>query len=142
MFVHSLAGDKVEFLPKVPRRGNADGPGGREGSSTSHRLAIIGMFYVVEMVGGGDHLPSQMCVVSVLVLPHVQQQGKLRVVPISLPHALSGDVHLKGWNFSHQPDVHALIHVDSITARVMLVPHHDKAFRDSQMCVLPVWKSR
>ena len=137
---HSFSGDHIEYLPKVQRRGNRDGPGGREGSSTSHKLATLGMFYLVRMVGASGTTgprPSTLILASVLCLPQVGQASGCRVVG-----TVRQDVHLEGWDHVHNTNKHTLIHVDSITGRVMLVPHYEERLRGTQMCVVPMWKAR
>ena len=137
---NSLPGDHIEFLPKVRRRGNRDGPGGREGSSTSHKLATLCMFYLVRMVGAtgeGGERPATLILASVLPLPQVGQASGCRVVG-----TVRRDVHLDGWDHVHNTTRHTLIHVDSIAGRVMLAPHYDETLRESQMCVLPMWAAR
>ena len=136
----SLSGDHIEYLPRVRRRGNMDGPGGREGSSTSHKLATLGMFYLVRMVGAtgaGGERPATLVLASVLPLSQVGQASGCRVVG-----TVRRDVHLDGWDHVHNTNKHTLLHVDSITGRVMLVPHYDETLRASKMCVLPMWAAR
>ena len=69
--------------------------------------------------------------------PYVGRANQLRVVD-----TVREDVKLLGWDHFHDSRVHTLIHVDSITSRVMLVPHFDRSKKDSQMCVIPMWKAR
>lgn len=130
-------GHQILFLPRIRRRGNAAGPGGLEGSSTSHQVGTICMFYQLAMQGTSEGLPRHIVVVSVLVHPEVGRANQLRVVD-----TVREDVKLLGWDHFHDSRVHTLIHVDSITSRVMLVPHFDRSKKDSQMCVIPMWKAR
>ena len=125
-------GDHCEFLPKVAQRRNVPGVGGLDGSSLSHCVATIGMFYRFNMVGG----ESPALFVSVIRREQVCRENNMIVL-----NTVSNDTGLLGFSHVHSPK-HVLIHVDAITSKVKLVPHYDIAKRDNFMCAINMWSVR
>jgi hypothetical protein len=95
------------------------------------------MFYKVPMQGTSADYPKHFVVASVLVHPQLPRTHNLRIVA-----SVRQDVQLQGWRHEHDPNVHTLIHVDSITSKVMFVPHFDKDKKTEQMCAIPMWRAR
>jgi hypothetical protein len=122
-------GDHCEYLQKVQARGNLPGIGGLAGSSLSYELGTIELFYTVNMVGG----PSPATFVSVKPRPILSKERSMYIIA-----TICQDTSLS--KFAHVHTLaHHLIHLDSITAKVKLVPHYDIAKQASLMCGINMW---
>jgi hypothetical protein len=130
-------GDHCEYLPKVAVRPNVPGVvGGSLGSSASHLIGTVGLFYRFQMNGG----PSPAMFVSVKPRKIKEKERSLYILDgtgvIDEAH-----VHKKGHSHVHTLQ-HTLIHIDAITAKVKIVPHYDLAKRAAFMCAIPMWHVR
>ena len=121
-------GDTCVYLPRIQPRGNRDGVGGRDGASKSHLIGLINMFYILPQ---GD-----VTFVSIRHLPTVPKVRTLYVTP-----TVNRPVQA-GLAYEYQQDTDVLIHVDSITAKLFLVPHFDSDRRVDFMCGITMWDSR
>ena len=130
-------GSHIAFLPKVPRRGNLEGVGGLDGSSTSHCIGTIQMFYTCEMVSLVPGRPSTATFLDVIVRPKLRTWQDIFI--LENDRQLVGTEKI-GFNHVHSP-VHKLIHVDSITSKVMLVPHFQEE-KTHEMCAIRMWDAR
>ena len=122
-------GDHCEYLPKVPRRPNQPGVGGSLGSSVSHLIGTIGMFYRFKMIGGDT--PATF--VSIKPRTLVERDRSMYIVS-----TVSDDTSVSGFKYVHL-EAHTLVHIDSITAKVKLVPHYDEAKCTDFMCAIRMW---
>ena len=100
-------GDHCEYLPKVPRRHNQQGPGGALGSSESHLIGTAGLFYKFDMVGGDT--PATF--VSIKPRPLVGRDKSMYLV-----NTVCDDTSVSGFSYIHMEE-HTLLHLDSITAK-------------------------
>ena len=125
-------GAHCEYLPKVVPRGNLPGPGGQEGSSQSHRVGTICLFYLFEMKGG----PSPEVFVSIKPRPILSRQRSMYIVA-----NIKDDTSQPQFAHSHTND-HTLIHIDSITGKIMLVPHYNVDESNTLMCAIKMWGVR
>ncbi len=125
-------GDHFEYLPKVVPRGNVPGVGGLLGSSTSHLIGTVGLFYRFVMDGG----PSPAVFVSVTPRLIKEKERSMYIIEGVMDDSLMS-------RFDHvHTEQHTFIHIDSITAKVKLVPHYDLAKRAAFMCAIPMWYVR
>ena len=122
-------GVHCEYLLHVLPRGNLPGIGGLLGSSTSYSLGTIALFYRVPMVGG----PSPATFVSVKPRLIKEKERSMYVID-----SICEDTSLSAFKHVHTL-AHHLIHVDSITAKVKLVPHYAVDKHDSLMCGIKMW---
>ena len=122
-------GDHCEYLLHVLPRGNLPGIGGLLGSSTSYSLGTIALFYRVPMVGG----PSPATFVSVKPRLIKEKERSMYIID-----SICEDTSLSAFKHVHTL-AHHLIHVDSITAKVKLVPHYAVDKHDSLMCGIKMW---
>ena len=51
---------------------------------------------------------------------------------------VSDDTSVSGFKYVHM-EGHTLVHIDSITAKVKLVPHYDEAKCTDFMCAIRMW---
>ena len=128
-------GDHCAYLPYVRPRYQRRGVGGHLGSSTSHRIGTIQMFYSLVMTGAPSRPRECQCVVV------VDRPVK------SLDHGMyitdSVRQDTEQVKFNYEPThTSTFIHVDSITHKVKLVPHYDKALKDTLMCGISMWSAR
>jgi hypothetical protein len=126
-------GDHCEYLPRVVPRGNVPGVvGGLLGSSTSHLIGTVGLFYRFEMDGG----PSPAVFVSVTPRLIKEKERSMYII-----EGVIDDTRIRGFEHVHTKLLH-FMHIDSITAKVKLVPHYDLAKRTAFMCAIPMWYVR
>ena len=126
-------GDHFEYLPRVVPRGNVPGVvGGLLGSSTSHLIGTVGLFYRFKM----DRGPSPAVFVSVTPRLIKEKERSMYIIEGVMDDSLMS-------RFDHvHTEQHTFIHIDSITAKVQLVPHYDLAKRAAFMCAIPMWHVR
>jgi hypothetical protein len=119
-------------MPVVKRRHNAEGVGGLDGSSLSHLVGTIMMFYTFCVTGLGA--PVTATFVEIKRRPIEYKVRSLYIIQtIGVDDSL-----LKG--LEHQfSDDHVLVHVDSITHKLKVVPHFDAQYEDALMCAIPMW---
>lgn len=130
-------GSHCSYLPRVQRRGNAAGVGGRLGSSTSYKIGTINMFYVFTMSGVLEPTRPRICVfASITDRPVLTHSRSMYIV-----NTVREELEKVGFEYEHLQDIHSMIHVDSITSKVMLVPHYDEDKSDSQMCGISMWET-
>ena len=127
-------GDRVSYLGRVRRRGNVEGPGGHEGSSTSHKIGTIKMFYHFPALVNG----CSTTFVDILEIPVLRKWRSLFIVPTqpSLPRGFQCNAAV-----TRQSTIY---HVDVITAKVMLAPNYteDEEEATTEMCALTMWEAR
>ena len=128
-------GNHCVYLPRVSRRYNQQGAGGLDGSSTSHRVATIGMFYTFIMHGGGDR-SKRATFVSITDRP-----VKHKVRSMYIIDSVRCDTSLQRFGYVHS-DANTLIFIDSITSKLKLVPHYLQSKQDELMCGIPMWDAR
>ena len=138
-------GSHAEYLPRVGRRGNRPGAGGAEGSSTSHRVATVHMFYHFSMEGsrpesyrGGVTLKALPDEATFAIVSDRVVHDKIRSMHIV--DAVRDSATKPGFKFKTAAE-HTIIHIDSITAKVMIVPHFDTT-QNHLMCAIPMWIAR
>ena len=124
-------GDHIQYTPIVPRRGNLPGPGGREGSATSRRIATVNMFYDLQLRGGAKPL----LLVDITERTVVSSYRSLLIID-----SIRADTAQVGFNLPHGNN-RTLIHLDAIDAKVKLVPHFDKAKCSTLMMAIPMWEA-
>ncbi len=122
-------GDHCEYLVKVPRRINQPGVGGSLGSSESHLIGTVGMFYRFNMVGGD----TPAAFVSIKPRAVVGKDRSMYIVD-----TVSDDTAVSGFEYFHMAG-HMFIHIESITAKVKLVPHYDEVKRAQFMSAIRMW---
>ena len=122
-------GDSCLYVPIVPRRYNQPGVGGQDGTSTSHLLGIINMFYTFTLPLG------DVTFVSLYNLPIEHKLRSLYVTRTVVRNIQPGFADAYTTN-------QVLIHIDSITAKLFLVPHFNPTYRSDFMCGIPMWDSR
>ena len=128
-------GNHCEYVPYVSRRGNVPGPGGFDGSSDSHKIGTVVMFYIVPMTSSREH-PSQMSFVSIIdrpVLGRIRSMFRLNSVHIE---------PLQGFSSTYDRECHTLIQIDSVAFKVMIVPHYDFQNNPSEVFAIRMWESR
>jgi len=127
-------GDVVKLLPRVVPRGNQDGPGGREGSSTSYQIGSIHMFYSVVL----DN--DEVCTfVHVTTHPQIDRFRSLYVLEKFDQTAFR--VGLGDDEVEVSPEGQ-FVHVDSITSKVLVVPHFDEDKWETSVCAITMWEAR
>ena len=138
-------GSHAEYLPVVRRRFNRPGPGGEEGSSESHRVATVHMFYHFTMQGsrpetvrGGVTLKELPDEATFAIISDRAVRDKIRSMHIV--DAVRDNATKPGFKFKTAAE-HTIIHIDSITAKVMIVPHFDTT-QNHLMCAIPMWIAR
>jgi hypothetical protein len=116
-------------LPKVARRGNAEGIGGRLGASESHKIGTIKMFYHFDVAGVrttfvdiDDH-PILHKVRSLFIIDTVEALQRGRDLYPAHRHS-------------------TIFHIDAITSKVLLAPHFDPALSATKMCAISMWEAR
>lgn len=123
-------GDRCAYLARVAPRGNAEGVGGRLGSSESYKVGTIKMFY---------HFPRTPSItfVDILDLP---VRRKLR----SLYIVAAQPAFPRGFACNPVTATSTLYHIDSITSKVLLAPHYteDETEATTEMCGIPMWDAR
>jgi hypothetical protein len=124
-------GDHCEYLPYVrPRRGEQ----GAEGSSLSHKVGTVRMVYRIKMEGPG---PEWALFVSLLDRPELGYVHNMYEVA-----TVREDTRLVGFNHNYSLHNHTLVHVDSITSKIKLVPHFNQTKRATHMCGIRIWLAR
>jgi hypothetical protein len=96
------------------------------------RLGTIGMFYHVRMEGPGQR---EALFVAVKDRPVT---GKVRSMHITPTFVEDGSKPKFKFVLTES---HLLLHVDSISAKVMLVPHFDHTLAATHMCGLKMWEA-
>ena len=56
-------------------------------------------------------------------------------------NTVSDDTNVSGFSYIHMEE-HTLIYIDSITAKVKLVPHYDESQSAELMCAIRMWYVR
>lgn len=124
-----------KYAPRVRQRYNLEGPGGLAGVVDSFKIGKVDMFYVVPMVGGQGRVRRPEVFVAVADLPVT---GRVRsLYEVNVPGVNVGD---PGFEFELGEDK-SLMHIDSIVAKVKLVPHFDPGRTDT-MCAITMWEAR
>ena len=124
--------DMCEYLPRVPRSNIV------RGSSDSFRVGFINMFYTFEDTS--LRLPKLDVFVSVTDVPVRGRERSLYLVD-----NIHGQRGVKEkFNFVHDSSRHTLLHIDAITAKVLVVPHFnpDPEIRSRLMVAIPMWYAR
>ncbi len=127
-------GAHVEYYPRVRRRGNLEGAGGREGSSTSQRLATVNMYYVVRAPRESGRFDNA-TIVDITDIPILRRARGMYVV-----ESVRSNTRLLGFNVGTTG--RTFVHIDSIAFKIKLVPHWSDQFKDDLMCGLRVWEAR
>jgi hypothetical protein len=104
-------GDSVAFMPVVSRRFNLS-----DSLLSRNLVGTINMFYIVKNSGALDEV-----YVSLSKRPILDMEGDLYIVDSVRP-----ETWLPGFKFVHQRGQHVIVHVDAITAKILLVPHFDQ----------------
>ena len=120
----------------MTRRGNLIGEGGLAGSSESHKIGTVLLFHIVPMTETQQH-PRTLCFATVIDRPIL---GRVR--SMFRVHTVREDLSLVNFSCCYDPDLHTLIHVDSIAFKIMLVPHYDQKNNPDDMCAIRMWESR
>ena len=125
-------GSHCSYYPFVTPRHNQQGIGGLDGSVSSLKIGTIWMFYRFQLIGNS----SLTTFVSITDRPIVGNHGNLKMVD-----TVKSDTLLPNFNHRHDPSVHNLIHIDSISHKVKLVPHFD-ASNNEHMFAINMWEAR
>jgi len=56
--------------------------------------------------------------------------------------SVAGDTAEPGWGYVYDPGVDTILHIDSITARVMIVPRYGVNESEGLMCGIKMWLAR
>ena len=123
-------GDHVEYLLYVRPRGNVDGIGGRLGSSTSHRIGLLLMMYTFTL---NDN--STETFVAIRDRPVIAKLRNLYVLASVAKWQLPGQDE-------EYSDTSTLVHVDAITSKVKIVPHHEPRCAATHMLATAMWEAR
>lgn len=130
-------GSHCSYLPRVRCRGNVPGVGGRLGASTSYMVGTVNMFYVFNMDGASPPERPRTCTFASVtdrpVLGHVRS--------MFIVDTVSAETEKVGFKYEHLDGVHTMLHVDSITFKIMLVPHYDSDKSTTHMCGIPIWET-
>ena len=95
------------------------------------------MFYVFTMTGVVSPACPHTCVLaSITDRPVVGHSRSMFIV-----NTVREETEKVGFKYEHQDDVHSMIHVDSITSKVMLVPHYLEEMSSSHMCGVSMWET-
>ena len=129
-------GAHVEYYPRVRRRGNQCGAGGRDGSSTSQCLATVNMYYVVRAPRANSRGRFDTAtIVDITDIPILQRARGMYVV-----ESVRSNTRLLGFNVGTTG--RTFVHIDSIAFKIKLVPHWSDELKDALMCGLRVWEAR
>ena len=127
-----------EYLPYVPRRGNAAGIGGRDGASKSFALGMVHAFYVFAFSAADVETSpeNQVILVDMSNLPIIDTARSLYVL-----RQPENFVHHGLQNMTKRASAvdQALMHIDCITNKVHLVPHFSLA---DHVCGVRMWEAR
>lgn len=122
-------GDHCEYIPLVRPRHNLAGPGGLEGSDSSRRIATINMFYAFEIEN-----QATLHLVDLTDIPVEAHYRKMSIVS-----SVRAQRRLPGFDFAHGSGT--LIHIDAMSAKIMLVPHFEESQKDTMMIAIPIWEA-
>ena len=128
-------GDHCAYLPYIPPRYRRRGVGGHLGSSTSHRIGTILMFYTLSMTGAPSR-PDQCHVLAI-----VDRRVKSLDHGMFIVDSVRQETEKLGFKFEPTPTT-TFIHIDSITHKVKLVPHYDEDHMEDLMCGISMWTAR
>jgi hypothetical protein len=122
-------GDHIEFYPRVRRRGNADGVGGRDGNIGSSLLGTVNMFYTF-----GHKTNDAQTFVEITPLPITDRIRDL----FEIDAIARSEARLNG--FARVPSgPTTMIHVDAVAFQVKVVPHFSN---ENKLLVLRMRRSR
>ena len=124
-----------KYAPHVRPRYNLEGPGGLAGVVESFRIGRVDMFYVVFMPGGRGHVRRREVFVAITDVPVTGRVRSLYEVNVT-----GVGVGTRGFEFELGAE-QSLMHIDSIVAKVKLVPHFDPGRIDT-MCAVTMWEAR
>ena len=124
-------GDVCEYLPWVARRGNADGAGGRAGSSEAHQLCKVNYFIVCQIER------RSIVLVHVTPVPILAKERSVYIVPKQIPTPPRKFKDLVS-AFGCTTTTHFL-HIDSITSKIHVTPHFNNP---EWMCALCMFEAR
>lgn len=124
-----------KYAPHVRPRYNHEGPGGLAGVVESFRIGRVDMFYVVFMPGGRGPVRRREVFVAITDVPVTGRVRSLYEVNVT-----GVGVGTRGFEFELGAD-QSLMHIDSIVAKVKLVPHFDPGRIDT-MCAVTMWEAR
>ena len=66
---------------------------------------------------------------------------KRKIRSMYIVDSVREDTTMRGFKYEHL-STHTLIYIDSITAKVKLVPHYDDSKKNELMCGIPMWEAR
>ena len=92
------------------------------------------MIYKLKMEGPG---PESAVFVSLCDRPVEDKIYTMYVV-----RTVREDTRTLSFDHIHSNEQHTLIHVDSITSKIKLVPHYDVTKRTTHMCGIRMWYAR
>ena len=122
-------GDRCEYLPKVARRGNAEGVGGRLGASESHLIGSIKMFYHFNIDG------QITTFVDILDHPILEKERSMYIVDTVLSLRPGKDEYRVTTDST-------IYHIDAITSKVLFAPHYSPHLKATRMCAICMWEAR
>ncbi len=130
-------GSVCEYLPRVSRSLQNR----VVGSSTSHRLGYINMFYRVYLKRRGDTGVNRRVRSEVFVditdIPIIRKERGICIVS-----SIQRRVCQAGLRRKYDPTKGTVMHVDSVTSKVMLAPHYNPSLRNEYMCGIKMWLAR
>ena len=111
------------------RRFNAEGIGGRLGTSESHLVGTIKMFYHFD-IGG-----QETTFVDILNHPVLEKFRSLYIVDTVQPFRKGKD------RYPVTAGSH-IYHIDAITSKIMLAKHFSPEYAGTRMCGIVMWEAR
>ena len=95
------------------------------------------MFYVFTMTGVVLPTYPPVCVfASITDRPVLGHSRSMFIVD-----TVREETEKLGFGYEHIEDVHSMIHVDSITSKVKLVPHWEEEKSNTHMCGISMWET-
>ena len=105
-------------------------------SSESYLVGTIKLFYVCTLTDDKG-IQRKEVFVAVRKRPIIDRDRSLYIV-----NTVSTDTNQPVFKYEFDVSTDIILHLDSITDRLMLVPHYDKDHADTLMCGIVMWAAR
>jgi hypothetical protein len=126
-------GSHVMYSPYVRRRGNeANVPGGTLGSSQSHLVGTVRMFYVFTDPHGKNEVFA-----SIRDRKILEKDNSMAIID-----TLNADIRVRAFEYEYDSNLDTVVHIDAITAMLMCVPHYNAERSNTHMCCIHMWHAR
>jgi len=96
-------------------------------------VGTIQLFYVCKLTDD-NNVTREEVFVAIRERPLVERDRTLYIV-----NTVADDTNQPGFTYEYDSSVDKIVHLDSITDRIMLVPHYKKDFADTLMCGIVMW---